>query len=69
AYRPWGFRLEDIQAKVYIWHGENDRSVPLAMAHYLADAIPNCQATYIANEGHFLGLKYWHEITTQLFSR
>ena len=67
AYRPWGFRLEDIQAKVYLWHGENDQSVPLAMAHYLAKAIPNCRATYIANEGHFLGLKYWHEIATQLY--
>lgn len=69
AYRAWGFRLEDIRAKVYVWHGDNDQSVPLAMAHYLAKAIPNCQATYIANEGHFLGLKYWHQITTQLFSQ
>lgn len=66
AYRPWGFRLEDIRAKVFLWHGENDSSVPLAMARYLAQAISNCQATYVAKEGHFLGLKYWTEITSQL---
>jgi pimeloyl-ACP methyl ester carboxylesterase len=68
AYRPWGFRLEDIRAKVYVWHGDNDKSAPVEMGHCLAEAIPNCQATYLANEGHFLGLKYWREITTQLFS-
>lgn len=68
AYRPWGFRLEDIRTKVYLWHGENDSSVPLAMARHLAQAIPNCQATYVAKEGHFLGLKYWTEITAQLLA-
>ena len=69
AYRLWGFRLEDIRARVYVWHGEKDQSAPVIMGHYLAKAIPNCQASYLANEGHFLGLKYWREITTQLFGQ
>jgi len=69
AYRSWGFRLEDIRTKVYIWHGESDQSAPVVMGRYLANAIPNCQATYLANEGHFLGLKYWREITVQLFNQ
>jgi pimeloyl-ACP methyl ester carboxylesterase len=68
AYRSWGFRLEDIRTKVYIWHGEADQSAPVVMGRYLANAIPNCQATYLADEGHFLGLKYWREIMAQLFS-
>lgn len=69
AYRSWGFRLEDIRAKVYIWHGESDQSAPVLMGRYLANAIPNCRVTYLANEGHFLGLKYWREITSQVFSQ
>ena len=69
AYRPWGFRLEDIRAKVLVWHGENDQSVPIVLGRSLASTIPNCQATFLANEGHFVGLKYWREITAQLFSQ
>ncbi len=69
AYRAWGFRLEDIRAKVYVWHGENDRTVPVAMGQHLEKSIPNCQATFVANAGHFVGLKYWNEITTQLLTR
>jgi pimeloyl-ACP methyl ester carboxylesterase len=68
AYRPWGFRLEDIRAQVFLWHGENDQTVPVAMARYLAQTIPNCQAAYVPLEGHFLGLKYWAEITAQLLA-
>jgi pimeloyl-ACP methyl ester carboxylesterase len=69
AYRSWGFRLEEIRAKVYVWHGEDDRSAPVAMGHYLARTIPNGQATFLANEGHLLGLKYWREIATQLYGQ
>ena len=51
--KPWGFRLEDIQIKVHIWHGEDDTVVPPAMGRYLAQAIPNCHARFLPNEGHF----------------
>ncbi|MFC1904367.1 alpha/beta fold hydrolase [Chloroflexota bacterium] len=51
--KPWGFSLEDIQIKVYLWHGEDDTVVPPAMGRYLAQAIPNCQARFIPGEGHF----------------
>jgi pimeloyl-ACP methyl ester carboxylesterase len=68
AYRPWGFDLEEIRAKVYVWHGENDQSAPIAMGHYLADSIPSSEATFITDEGHFLGLKYWREIVEQLYN-
>jgi pimeloyl-ACP methyl ester carboxylesterase len=51
--RPWGFRLEDIKIPVYLWHGENDLVVPSAMGHYLSETIPDCRATFYAEEGHF----------------
>ena len=51
--RPWGFPLEGINIPVHIWHGEKDRIVPAAMAHYLAKIIPNCRATFYLDEGHF----------------
>ena len=51
--RPWGFSLKEIDIVVHLWHGEQDRIVPAAMARYLAKIIPDCQATFFAGEGHF----------------
>jgi pimeloyl-ACP methyl ester carboxylesterase len=65
--KPWGFSLEDIQIKVYLWHGEDDTVVPPAMGRYLAQAIPNCQAKFIPDEGHFSLLpNYVEEILNTL---
>ncbi|NNK41018.1 MAG: alpha/beta hydrolase [Myxococcales bacterium] len=50
--RPWGFALEDIEIGVHLWQGEEDPSVPPAMGRYLAQAIPNCKATFIPGAGH-----------------
>jgi pimeloyl-ACP methyl ester carboxylesterase len=51
--KPWGFKLEDISIEVHLWHGEDDTVVPPTMGRYLAEAIPNCHARFLANEGHF----------------
>jgi pimeloyl-ACP methyl ester carboxylesterase len=61
--RSWGFRLQDIQIDVHLWHGEKDKIVPPAMGHYLANTIPNCRSTFYADEGHFsIILNRIHEI-------
>jgi pimeloyl-ACP methyl ester carboxylesterase len=51
-WRPWGFKLEDIGTPVQLWHGEADDLAPARLAHYLADRIANCQATFYPGEGH-----------------
>jgi pimeloyl-ACP methyl ester carboxylesterase len=50
--RPWGFRLEEINMPVFLWHGEADNMVPPAVARYVSGAIPNCTATFYPDEGH-----------------
>lgn len=51
--RPWGFKLEDIAfSRVYLWHGERDQDVPVAMGRAVASQLPHCQATYYPGEGH-----------------
>jgi pimeloyl-ACP methyl ester carboxylesterase len=60
--RPWGFRLEDIRMQVHLWHGEDDLSIPVSVARHVAAAIPNCHATFIHEEGHFLLFDHWREI-------
>jgi pimeloyl-ACP methyl ester carboxylesterase len=65
---PWGFRLEDITMEIHLWHGEEDVSTPLPIARYMASAIPNCHATFLPGEGHFLLFNHWEEILAVLVS-
>lgn len=52
--RPWGFRLEDIACpRLLLWHGERDPLVPIAMGRAVAARLPQCQATFYPDEGHF----------------
>jgi pimeloyl-ACP methyl ester carboxylesterase len=51
--RPWGFQLHDITAEVHLWHGKQDENVVCSVGRYVADAIPNCHATFVEDEGHF----------------
>jgi pimeloyl-ACP methyl ester carboxylesterase len=52
--RPWGYRLQDITAPVYLWHGGlEDKNVPGSVGHYVADSIPDCRPTFFEDEGHF----------------
>ena len=48
----WGFRLQDVQMPVLLWHGEVDQNVPAEMARYAATAVPKCEAKFYPYEGH-----------------
>jgi pimeloyl-ACP methyl ester carboxylesterase len=64
--RPWGFRLEDIQVPVYLWHGTEDHETPISMARESARRLPDCRATICEGEGHSLLFAHWEEILRQL---
>ena len=64
----WGFCLEDITIPVCLWHGEDDHNVSLSAARRMVEAIPRCSATFVPGEGHWLILKYWDRILTELTS-
>jgi pimeloyl-ACP methyl ester carboxylesterase len=51
-WQAWGFRLDEIQTKVFLWHGEADNLAPTPLAHYLAAHLPNCAALFYPGEGH-----------------
>jgi pimeloyl-ACP methyl ester carboxylesterase len=51
--KPWGFAIEGITfANVYLWHGEQDRIIPVGPARLLAQALPHCTATFYRDDGH-----------------
>ena len=69
--RSWGFNLEDIspKLKVYIWHGDADTSVPIAMGRGMCKIIPNCQGKFYPGEGHYSTIfNYYEDIIDALVS-
>jgi len=51
--RPWGFQPQDIEVEVHLWHGGEDKNVPISVGRYMSNAIPNCHARFIEDQGHF----------------
>jgi pimeloyl-ACP methyl ester carboxylesterase len=64
--RPWGFPLDEIEAKVLLWYCALDRSVPPAMGRYLNNAIPGSQITLVSDAGHLWILLHLREVLNDL---
>jgi len=64
--RPWGFSIEDIKTKVHIWHGKDDKNVPIGMARFFEKELPNTAVHIYSDEGHLLYLNHWKDILNQL---
>jgi len=47
--QPWKDTLSGIGVNTHIWHGAEDNWSPVAMAEYLASAIPGCSSTEVFN--------------------
>ena len=66
--RPWGFDPATIRPPVFLWHGDQDTNVPVAMAQRLAARIPGSTLTIYPGEGHLTVPKHWPEIQAALLS-
>jgi pimeloyl-ACP methyl ester carboxylesterase len=51
--RPWEAALESIRVPFYLWHGEQDTTVPVEMGRWLARSVPGCRASFFPEDGHF----------------
>ncbi len=61
----WPIPLEEITMKVYLWQAEEDRGVG-GMGRYMAGKMPNCEAIYIPNAGHFWIFEHMGEMLDTL---
>ncbi len=48
----WGFDLEDIRVPVKIWHGRQDRMVPVQHSEWLAANVLGAEAEITDSDGH-----------------
>jgi pimeloyl-ACP methyl ester carboxylesterase len=60
--RDWGFRLEDIEVPVHLWHGDADRNVPFSHGVDQAARIPGSTFHECPGEGHLLVVEHLGEI-------
>ncbi|MEU8333798.1 alpha/beta hydrolase [Micromonospora sp. NPDC048839] len=51
--RGWGFDLGAIRAEVRLWHGEQDRFLPVEHSHWLASRISCAEVQVQAGAAHF----------------
>jgi len=66
---PWGFRLEDVDVPVRLWHGTKDRAFSIQIAQAVAQRLPNCTARYVEDEGHYsLPIRRVREILADLIA-
>lgn len=51
---PWGFNVREIAGpRFFVWHGEDDRIMPVAPAREMARALRDCTQTFYTGQGHF----------------
>jgi pimeloyl-ACP methyl ester carboxylesterase len=51
--KRWPFQVNEITfARILLWHGEQDRIMPVAPAREFAQSLTHCQATFYPDTGH-----------------
>ncbi len=64
--RPWGIDLQAISCRVTIWHGDDNRHVPLRMAQAIASQLADCRTHFLPGEGYYLNYSHWGAILEDL---
>jgi pimeloyl-ACP methyl ester carboxylesterase len=60
--RDWGFRPEDIEVPVLLWHGENDVFSPVGHSRWLAERIPTARMVVEPGAAHFGAIRVLPEV-------
>lgn len=67
--RSWGFELDDIRVPVTIWHGGQDRFVPIAHGRWLAEHVPGARSRLLDDEGHLsLAVGHYGDVLDDLIA-
>ena len=51
--RPWGFEPAEVTGPVHVWHGMEDKLVPVITALRLASELGNAEVSLDLEQGHF----------------
>lgn len=67
-FRDWGFGLDEVDAPVAVWHGADDRAVPVTHAKWVADNLSNAALHLLCGEGHGSSMDRYGEILDHLLA-
>lgn len=65
-YGEWGFGVEEIEIKVHLFHGEEDRFAPYSYAVYFDEQIPQTKLNGYQREGHLFIVRLFDEVFKQV---
>ncbi|MCA9904882.1 MAG: alpha/beta hydrolase [Anaerolineae bacterium] len=60
--QPWGFALNEVQQRVMLWYGSEDKTWPASVGQHLADRLLDANLTVIDGAGQLLILSHWQSI-------
>lgn len=64
---PWGFDISQIQSRVHLWYGEQDKLVCPSVGQFWAEQLPENEVVVWSDEGNFSwGVKYMSDILNTL---
>jgi pimeloyl-ACP methyl ester carboxylesterase len=66
--RPWTFPLSEVSTPVHLWHGAEDRNVPIGIARRYARELPDATLHVSDSSGHDVGQDRSKEIMSVLAS-
>jgi pimeloyl-ACP methyl ester carboxylesterase len=61
-YVDWGFRLKEIPVRLHVFHGDEDRLVPIEFGRHICENVPNGEFHVLKGEGHLFPYRYLTEI-------
>ena len=61
-YGEWGFKVEEIEIEVHLFHGEEDRFAPYSYAVYFDEKIPQTKLHRYQREGHLFIVHLFGEV-------
>ncbi len=63
---PWDIDLEAVTCPVHLWYGEDDRSLPIAHAAWLAGHLRDTNLVVRPGEGHLGAMRHWQQMLRTL---
>ena len=63
---PWDIDLEAVTCPVHLWYGEDDRSLPIAHAAWLAGHLRHTNLVVRPGEGHLGAMRHWQQMLRTL---
>ena len=61
----WGFKVKDVKQPVFIWHGADDKCVPLSHSEWYEANLPNAELTVERGKAHFGIADAWVSIAVR----